>query len=464
MWPIQQNSVTAAQRRILIYLVDDTDGKAAETGVTVVAGDIKISKNGGAEANHGGTWTEIAGGLYYYEFTQAELDTLGFLSWRLVKTGIRTFVKELQVVPWNPYDANMGLTNLDAAVSTRAPEAGGNVAAIKTKTDQLVFTIANKVDASIQDAASFAQAAADKVWLTAARALTDKVGFALSAAGILAIWDQLLTGLVAAGSIGKKIADWVLGSDNKAILSNNAHTGAVIPTVTAVTNDVGITQAGADKVWLSASRTLTAFSTALALSVWDVLETAILTASSIGLKVKNNLDAAITTRSSHTVADVWTSGTRTLTSFGTLVADIWANSTRTLTALGSSLVAEIWNALTSGMSTAGSVGKLIADNLNATISSRSSHAAADVWTVATRALTGFGTLVSDIWSHDLSTTDEDVITGRKGASVLMALFKRFYYKVTQSGTQQIVYKADNVTAFGTMSTTEGPPQEKAKAA
>lgn len=59
---------------------------------------------------------------------------------------------------------------------------------------------------------------------------------------------------------------------------------------------VDITQAAADKVWSSATRTLTAFSTALAVSVWDVLETAIAVASSIGLKVKNNLDAAITSR------------------------------------------------------------------------------------------------------------------------------------------------------------------------
>jgi len=55
-------------------------------------------------------------------------------------------------------------------------------------------------------------------------------------------------------------------------------------------------QAAADKVWSSATRTLTAFSTALALSVWDVLETAILTASSIGLKLKNNLDVVVSTR------------------------------------------------------------------------------------------------------------------------------------------------------------------------
>lgn len=63
--------------------------------------------------------------------------------------------------------------------------------------------------------------------------------------------------------------------------------------ITVTTGLVDITQTAADKVWASASRTLTAFSTALAVSVWDVLETAILTASSIGLKVKNNLNAVL---------------------------------------------------------------------------------------------------------------------------------------------------------------------------
>ena len=51
-----------------------------------------------------------------------------------------------------------------------------------------------------------------------------------------------------------------------------------------------------DDIWNYSTRTITAFSTSLALSVWDVLETAILTASSIGLKVKNNLDALISSR------------------------------------------------------------------------------------------------------------------------------------------------------------------------
>jgi len=43
------------------------------------------------------------------------------------------------------------------------------------------------------------------------------------------------------------------------------------------------------------------------------------------------IDAAVSSRSSHTAADVWAVGSRTLTSFGTLVADIWSHATRTLT-------------------------------------------------------------------------------------------------------------------------------------
>lgn len=45
-----------------------------------------------------------------------------------------------------------------------------------------------------------------------------------------------------------------------------------------------------------------------------------------------NPDVRTSTRSSHTAADVWAVGTRTLSSFGTLVSDIWANATRTLSA------------------------------------------------------------------------------------------------------------------------------------
>lgn len=130
--------------------------------------------------------------------------------------------------------ASLGLSRIDVALSTLATAANlstlatavgviddfldTEIASIKAKTDQLTFTLANKVDAGIVSAASLVQAAADKVWSTGTRELTafgftvsatvsDKTGFSLSSAGILAIWDKLTSALTAAGSIGKLLVD-----------------------------------------------------------------------------------------------------------------------------------------------------------------------------------------------------------------------------------------------------------------
>src|SRR5215831_2913863 len=146
---------TAPRRRLLVYLVDDTDGKTAETGVTVSAGDIKISKNGAAEANHAGTWTEIAGGLYYYEYTSGELDTLGFVTFRIVKTGVRTFVGVAQVVSLDPYVINVaGIKKNTALNAFEFPmfNGGGDLVTGETITAQR--TIDGGAIASCANAAS----------------------------------------------------------------------------------------------------------------------------------------------------------------------------------------------------------------------------------------------------------------------------------------------------------------------
>ena len=80
MMIITLNEATAALRRIPVYLVDETDGVTPETGITFSAGDIKVSENGAAQANHAGTVTEVGLGLYYYECATTEVDTEGFLS------------------------------------------------------------------------------------------------------------------------------------------------------------------------------------------------------------------------------------------------------------------------------------------------------------------------------------------------------------------------------------------------
>lgn len=112
------------------------------------------------------------------------------------------------------------------------------------------------------------------------------------------------SGAVTAGTVGDKTGY----SLTQAFPTNFADLS-----ITGTTGLIDITQTAANKIWSSTTRTLTAFSTALALSVWNVLESAIVTGSSIGLKVKNNLDVVLSSRSSHTASAIWAVGTRLLT-------------------------------------------------------------------------------------------------------------------------------------------------------
>lgn len=140
MFLLELNEATAARRRVPVVLVDVTDGVTAETGVTLSAGDMKISKNGGAEANHAGTLTELAGGDYYYEFAAAELDTAGYVTGRIVKAGVRTFRIAGQVVAFDPYAA----LATQASIDTIDDFLDTEVAAIKAKTDNLPASPANE--------------------------------------------------------------------------------------------------------------------------------------------------------------------------------------------------------------------------------------------------------------------------------------------------------------------------------
>jgi hypothetical protein len=115
-----------------------------------------------------------------------------------------------------------------ASVSADVAAVKADTAAVKTKTDQITFTTANKVDSTIQIAGDFAQAAADKVWSTTTRSLTDKIGFALSSAGVQAIWDALTSALTAVSSIGKLLVDNI----NATISSRSTYAGGAVASVT----------------------------------------------------------------------------------------------------------------------------------------------------------------------------------------------------------------------------------------
>lgn len=140
MQQLQVSEATSSLRRIPFRMVDLTDGKTAETGLSFSAGDLKLSKNGGSTANHAGSITEIGNGVYYYEATQAELDTIGFLTIWITNAAAVEVVAAVQIVSFDPYDSvRAGLTGIPALAlpsSTVAADGGNTAETFKTNLTQ----------------------------------------------------------------------------------------------------------------------------------------------------------------------------------------------------------------------------------------------------------------------------------------------------------------------------------------
>jgi hypothetical protein len=109
---------TAARRRIFFTMVDSTDLHTRETGVTVT---VRVSKNGAADAAAGGSAVEVDTsfpGLYYYEATSGELDTVGIFCIYCTGTGCEPREVAVQIVAFDPYDASLlGLTGVATAAA-----------------------------------------------------------------------------------------------------------------------------------------------------------------------------------------------------------------------------------------------------------------------------------------------------------------------------------------------------------
>jgi len=110
MVQIRQNELITARRRILVKLVDETDCITLETGIT--SPTIYVSKNGGSPSTGAGSWTEIDAtnmpGLYYYECTAGEVDTLGILIINIVKSGVsREFTKEIEIIDQSEFKSDV---------------------------------------------------------------------------------------------------------------------------------------------------------------------------------------------------------------------------------------------------------------------------------------------------------------------------------------------------------------------
>ncbi len=113
---------TASQEILLGTFVDDTDGKTAETALTIANTDIRVWKHGGtteASKNSGGA-THIASGRYYAVLDATDTDTLGNLEINVHVSGALPIRREFVVLSANVYDTMFGTFTLTEPSSVTA--------------------------------------------------------------------------------------------------------------------------------------------------------------------------------------------------------------------------------------------------------------------------------------------------------------------------------------------------------
>lgn len=362
-----------------------TDTVTTYTGNTVQTGDsfARIGANGAS-------LTALA--------TQASVNTID----DFVDTEVATLVSNVAAIKTKtdnlPSDTAAVLTAIDDFIDTE-------VAAIKAKTDQLTFTTANQVDSN---------------------------ALSLSATALAAIWNRLTSAITTSGSIGKLIVDNLNATVSSRLASANI-------TLTGGLVDVN------DKTGFSlGAGAITNF--------WNELTSGLSTSGSIGKLLVDNINATIASRLAS--ASISLSGG---------AVTVGTNSDKTGYALSTAGTQAIWDKATSALTTSGSVGKWILDKLDVIVSTR--LASADI-SLSTGAVTvgtnsdktgyalssaGVDAILDDAPSAELASIPGDTATLRL---MIQYIFQYLLFKRTVTSTTETAFKTNGSTTLGTASVSD----------
>ena len=226
---------------------DNTDGVTIETALTITNERITLTAdtdNGSAPTNildniagaTSGTANDLNyitgndAGMMQLELAAADVNRVGrmFLSITDAANHVPVF-HEFMVMPALVYDtffaASGGATfpaatlasttNITAGTVTTAANVttvNGLAANVITATSIAADAITDAKVASDVTIASVTGAVGSVTAAVTVGTNNDKTGYGLSAAAVQAVWDALTSALTTVGSIGKKLADWTIGT------------------------------------------------------------------------------------------------------------------------------------------------------------------------------------------------------------------------------------------------------------
>lgn len=184
---------TASQEVALGPFVDETDGKTAETALTIANTDIKIWKSGAitlADKNSGGA-THISGGIYYAVLDATDTSTIGPLRIFVHVAGALPVVVTCVVLDEAVYDTIFGTT----ALSTYA---GGAVASVTGAVGSVTGNVGGNVAGSVASVTAGVTLANDAI--TAAKIATGAIDADAIAADAV---TEIQSGLATAAELAK---------------------------------------------------------------------------------------------------------------------------------------------------------------------------------------------------------------------------------------------------------------------
>ncbi len=286
--------------------VDDTDGKTAETGLTISQADVRLSKAGGAFAqkNDATGATHDENGYYGVPLDATDTGTVGRLDIGIAISGALPVWASFFVVPAAVFNALTG--GAGGMIPADAVALSGDTIAADNAESFFDGTGYAGTNNTIPTVTTLTNAPADM-------ALNSTVA------------KEATLGVPANGTVSADLA--AIKGDSAAILTDTGTDGVVV--AAASKSGYALSAAGVQAVWEYGTRTLTSFGTLAA----------------------------------DTASAVWAAGARTLTGFGTLAADaataVWASVARTITdKTGFSLSAAGVQAVQTGLATTADITAL----------------------------------------------------------------------------------------------------------
>jgi hypothetical protein len=407
--------------------------------------------------------------------------------------------------------------NIDATISSRGTStlAVGDLSGLATSAQLTSATSPLATSAGLTSATSGLATAASisalnnisaaDVWASGTRTLTS--GAAPTASDIWSYGTRNLTdNTLTSGSLAKvsDLSGLATATNVTSATSPLATTAQLTSAVSPLATSAGVTSATSP---LATAASISALNNISVAQIWDYLTSGITTTSSIGKLLKDNIDATISSRGTSTLAvgdlsglatsaqltsatsplatsaglTSATSGLATAASISALnnisAADVWASGTRTLTSGAAPTASDIWsygtrnltdNTLTSGSlakvsdlsglatatnvtsatsplattaqltsavsplatsaglsSTADSINLNTNNGLSSTVSTISgliTNIPTNVWAYTTRTLSSFGTLASDVWNSATRTLTSMTLSSSSPWSVTVSDF------------------------------------------